>query len=105
MSNTIQSLWIGDRLSTMEQMSILSYLQQGHEFHLYVYHPVADIPAGTTVRDANEIVPESPELLRLVPLEHAFQERWLVGGPRHHLSASPRYTVGLRVLGRGLRRG
>jgi hypothetical protein len=53
----VQSLWIGGRLSTMERLSIISYLEHGHPFHLYVYGPVADIPDGTLVRSGQEILP------------------------------------------------
>jgi hypothetical protein len=53
----VQSLWIGGRLSTMERLSILSYLEQGHPFHLYVYEPVTNIPDGVTVRNGQEILP------------------------------------------------
>ena len=55
----IQSLWIGPQLSTMEQLCISSFLTNGHEFHLYVYDDVKNIPDGTTVCDANEIIDES----------------------------------------------
>ena len=34
-SDVIQSLWIGDRLSVMERLCIQSFLDQGHQFHLY----------------------------------------------------------------------
>ena len=59
MADLIQSLWIGPRLSAMEQLAIRSFLHHGHEFHLYVYDDVDGIPAGTTVRDGNEILPAS----------------------------------------------
>lgn len=55
----IQSLWVGPRLSTMERLSIRSFLANGHEFHLYCYAPIAGIPEGAIVKDAREIVPES----------------------------------------------
>lgn len=58
-NRTVRSLWVGPQLSTMEQLSIASYLFHGHEFHLYVYGDVAGIPKGTVVKDAQEIVPES----------------------------------------------
>lgn len=54
---TIQSLWIGARLSTLEQLSIRSFLDHGHAFHLYVYQDVAGCPPGTVLRDAGEILP------------------------------------------------
>lgn len=53
----IQSLWIGNVLSPMEQMCIQSYQQQGHEFYLYVYEPVEGVPAGTIIKDAAGILP------------------------------------------------
>jgi hypothetical protein len=55
-SNIVQSLWIGDRLSVMERLSIRSFLHQGHDFHLYLYGPCEGVPEGTTVRDGNEIL-------------------------------------------------
>ncbi|MFC1485636.1 glycosyltransferase [Candidatus Latescibacterota bacterium] len=38
-------------------MSISSFVQNGHTFHLYVYDDIAGVPEGTVVKDANEIVP------------------------------------------------
>lgn len=55
----IQGLWVGTALSTMEQLSISSFLRQGHEYHLYAYNELAHVPAGTVLKDANEILPES----------------------------------------------
>jgi len=43
----------------MEQLSIASFLQNGHEYHLYVYDAVKNLPAGTLIKDANEILPAS----------------------------------------------
>jgi len=54
---TIQSLWIGERLSVMEQLCIASFLHHGHSFHLYVYQDTAGIPAGTVVLDGNTVLP------------------------------------------------
>lgn len=59
MDNIIQGLWVGDALSVMEQLSIASFLRNGHEYHLYVYEHVKNIPAGTTIKDGNEILPAS----------------------------------------------
>ena len=55
----IQSLWIGPRLSVMEQLAIRSFMHHGHPFHLYTYGPVDQIPPGTTIRPASEILPSS----------------------------------------------
>ncbi len=43
----------------MERLSISSFLQNEHPFHLYVYQKTDGIPAGTEVHDANEILPAS----------------------------------------------
>lgn len=59
MADIIQSLWIGDRLSVMEQLCISSFLCYGHPFHLYVYQDTAGVPPGTVVLDGNEVLPAS----------------------------------------------
>ncbi|MGE0609379.1 MAG: glycosyltransferase [Pirellulales bacterium] len=59
MNEAIQGLWVGEALSDMERMSLTSYLRQGHEYHLYAYNDVKNIPPGTVLKDANEILPES----------------------------------------------
>ena len=58
MSNAIQTLWIGDKLSPMEQLCLSSFVYHGHDVHLYVYSDVAGIPDGVIVKDGNEILPE-----------------------------------------------
>ena len=57
-NNPIQSLWIGSELSQMELMCINSYLANGHDFHLYIYNDLPNIPKGAIVKDANSIIPE-----------------------------------------------
>ncbi|HKD37425.1 MAG TPA: hypothetical protein VKB78_11510 [Pirellulales bacterium] len=52
----VQSLWTGPRLSVMEQLSIRSFLQQGHPFHLYTWGPVDQVPTGTVVRSITDIL-------------------------------------------------
>lgn len=61
MSNKIiQSLWIGNKASVIEHLCIKSFLDNGHEFHLYVYNgKVENCPVGTVFKDANEIIPEA----------------------------------------------
>ena len=59
MSNIIQGLWIGKSLSKMEQLSIKSFLDNGHEYHLYTYSDVKNIPKGTVIKDGNEIITEN----------------------------------------------
>jgi len=59
MNKIIQGLWVGPELSVMEQLSIASFLQHGHDYHLYVYDEPKNVPQGTVIRDANEILPSS----------------------------------------------
>lgn len=58
-NHIIQGLWIGPRLSTMEQLSITSFLRNGHEYHLYTYEEVEGVPSQTVIKDASEILPPS----------------------------------------------
>jgi hypothetical protein len=55
----VQALWVGDRLSSMEQLSICSFLRHGHPVNLYAFGPIEGVPHGTTVLSAAEILPES----------------------------------------------
>lgn len=43
----------------MERLTISSFLSHGHGFHLYTYSNLIGVPAGTTVLDAAEILPET----------------------------------------------
>jgi hypothetical protein len=58
-NRVIQGLWIGSSLSTMEKLSISSFIRNGHEYHLYTYNELPDVPAGTLLKDANEILAAS----------------------------------------------
>lgn len=55
----IQGLWVGDRLPVMQQLSVASFLANGHDFHLYTYSELHDVPPGTIVKDAGEVIPQS----------------------------------------------
>ena len=55
----IQGLWIGAELSVMEQLSVASFLSNGHEYHLYVYDEMRNVPEGALIKDAREILPAS----------------------------------------------
>src|SRR5215210_7234371 len=59
MSQVIQGLWIGAELSVMERMSITSFLINGHEYHLYVYDDVKNVPRGASLIDAGQVLPAS----------------------------------------------
>lgn len=56
-NTTIRSFWMGSTLSNMEQLSIYSYLANGHEFELFTYDQSLDVPKGAVKRDAREILP------------------------------------------------
>lgn len=55
----VQSLWIGESLSLNEVLCVMSFIRNNHEFHLYTYEPVKNIPKECIVKDANEIIPSS----------------------------------------------
>jgi hypothetical protein len=59
----IQSLWVGDALSTMERLCLNSFIKNGHEFHLYTYNEVKNVPDGVIIKNANEIIPEEQVFL------------------------------------------
>ncbi len=54
----VQSLWVGESLSVMENLCISSFLRKGHPFHLYAYDNVSGVPEGTTMMDAGKILPQ-----------------------------------------------
>lgn len=58
MAELIQGLWVGAELSLMEQLSITSFIKNGHRFHLYVYEDMKDVPRGATMIDGNSILPK-----------------------------------------------
>lgn len=57
----VNSLWIGARFSLLEILTMKSFIDYGFEFNLWVYNQqLKDVcPKGVTIRDANEILPES----------------------------------------------
>lgn len=60
---TIATLWIGDRLSWLEQLSLKSFVDAGHDTLLYCYDLIPNAPVGVTLRDAREIFP-GDEIIR-----------------------------------------
>lgn len=55
----VQGFWTGP-LTTMERLSMQSFIANGHEFHLYVYDGnMAGVPENVKICNAAEIVPES----------------------------------------------
>ena len=54
----IQSLWIGGQLSNVERLCIQSFIDHGHDFHLYAYEDITNAPELTIIHNAREIIPE-----------------------------------------------
>ena len=57
-TRTVTSLWVGGELPLMSVLCIKSFLDHGHAFQLFTYRNYDNIPAGTLVRDARDILPE-----------------------------------------------
>jgi Glycosyltransferase sugar-binding region containing DXD motif len=57
MTDTIQTLWIGNRLSQMERIALASFVQLGHQVHLYAYTEVANVPDGVVMQNGNQVIP------------------------------------------------
>lgn len=55
----IHTLWVGSTLSTLELLSIVSHIRNGHEYHLWRYADIANVPDGVILEDATDILPES----------------------------------------------
>jgi hypothetical protein len=55
----LHSLWIGPRVSWLEQLCLLSWLAHGHRAVLWAYERVEMVPGGVEMRDAREILPET----------------------------------------------
>lgn len=49
---------MGERFSRLERSACLSHLNVGHQFHLWSYHPIANVPDGVILKNAREILPE-----------------------------------------------
>ena len=55
----VQGLWVGGRLSTLERLCLRSFCAHGHEFHLYHYDALENVPQvdGLRLISAEEILP------------------------------------------------
>jgi glycosyltransferase involved in cell wall biosynthesis len=53
----VHGLWIGS-LSRLERLTLHTFVEHGHEFHLWRYEETPDpLPAGVVVRNARKILP------------------------------------------------
>ena len=53
---TIGTLWVGGRLSWLEELCLQSFLDNGHEVVLFQYDKVENVPAGVRIEDASQIL-------------------------------------------------
>ncbi|MEO1329523.1 MAG: hypothetical protein AAFW46_07670 [Pseudomonadota bacterium] len=66
--HTIATFWIGPRLRDFEHCCMRSWLAMGHPVKFFSYEPVANVPPGVELCDAERILPrrvlfdEAPEL-------------------------------------------
>lgn len=58
----IASLWIGERLTWLEQLCLKSFADAGHHITLYSYQPFENLPDGAYAGDASDIYPGEPML-------------------------------------------
>lgn len=55
----VHGLWVGNRLSSIELLTLHSFVNHGHEFHLWVYEDLENqLPAHVILQDANQIIPQ-----------------------------------------------
>lgn len=54
---TVRFLWIGNRLSAVERLSMKSFVDHGHPTELYAYGAPEGVPDGVRVQDASAIIP------------------------------------------------
>ena len=80
MLTPVQSLWVGNKLSELEILSIKSFQKLGHPFILYTYSKVRGIPSGTIVKDGNKII-KKKDLFKfkkgLLPFSDIFRYKML----------------------------
>ncbi|MEO9964297.1 MAG: glycosyltransferase [Reichenbachiella sp.] len=59
-NKVINGLWIGNELSNLELLTIHSFINNGHEFHLWVYEELENqLPDGALLKNANDIIPKN----------------------------------------------
>ena len=52
----VGTLWIGGRLSWLEQLCLKSFVDEGQRITLFSYHDIPNLPAGVVRRDGREII-------------------------------------------------
>lgn len=59
----VAMLWMGDKLSFLEQLCLKSFVDQGQPITLFSYQPVTNMPEGVISANAAQILPEEEVLL------------------------------------------
>ncbi len=75
----VASLWIGDRLSYIEQLCLKSFVDHGHRTILYSYDDVPNAPPGVEVLDAALIYPRTDRVINKdtgSPAPHSYAFRY-----------------------------
>jgi hypothetical protein len=58
MGQTFQSFWFGDSITPYEAVCMRSFVDHGHDFHLYTFNTSLVVPDGVELRDASEFAAE-----------------------------------------------
>jgi len=58
-NRVVNGLWIGKSLSNLELLTINSFVHHGHEFHLWTYGAIDNVPNNVILENANEIIEEN----------------------------------------------
>ena len=60
-NRVVQGLWVGGRLSALERLCILSFCAHGHEFHLYHYDELQNVPRidGLRLINGEKVLPRA----------------------------------------------
>jgi len=61
--SNLHSLWIGPRMTWLEQLCLASWIAHGHRAVVWAYQPIEGLPRGVEVRNAREFLPEEAIVL------------------------------------------
>ena len=60
MEKSVNGLWIGESLSTLQIISINSWIKNGFEFNLYTYENVKNVPLDVNLKGAASAARRGP---------------------------------------------
>ncbi len=65
MKELVNGLWVGNKLSSLELLTLHSFTDQGYEFRLWAYDQIENVmPDGVVLCNANEIIPKEKIFFR-----------------------------------------